>query len=107
MSELLEKPKRQQIVPEDGKKFPLADLVEQLGDEIREAQRRAQAKTPHLLKLKECTAELGVQWTLDADGGVEFWVVELGGEVTKENTHTVSVTLEPESGPIDLEVAPS
>jgi hypothetical protein len=107
MSELLEKPKKQQIVPEDGTKFPLADLIEQLGDEIREAQRRAQAKTPHLLKLKECTAELGVEWDFDGSGGVEFWVVKLGGEVTKQNTHTVSVTLEPVGPEIDVELAPN
>ena len=33
-----------------------------------------------------------------ADGGIDFWVIKLGGGVDKTNTQTVSVTLEP-TGP--------
>jgi hypothetical protein len=77
-------------------KFPLADLIKVLGQELREAQRRAKKDDqPDLLKLKECSVELGVTWEKKADGSIEFWVIKLGGGVSKENTQTLSVTLEP------------
>ena len=80
----------------DDQKFPLADLLGAHGAELREAERRARAdETPDLLKLKECTVELGISWEKKGEAGIEFYVVKLGGGVDKTNTETLSVTLEP------------
>ncbi len=80
----------------DKEQFPLADLIAGLGREIREAQRRASGDDKKdLFKLKECEVEVGINWSKTGSGGVEFWVVKLGGEVTKENTQTIKVALEP------------
>lgn len=80
----------------ENEKFPLVDLITALGDQLREAQRRAKDDDqPDLLKLKECSVELAVEWEKKAEGGLEFWVVKLGGGLTTTNTQTLSVTLEP------------
>jgi hypothetical protein len=76
--------------------FPLADLISRLGDELREAQ--AQAATDQKedqFKLKEATVELAWTFNKKADGGIDFKVVKLGGELSKENAQTLTVTLEP------------
>jgi hypothetical protein len=76
--------------------YPLADMITALGMQLREAQQRHDdSGQGGLLKLKECTIELGVSWDKKADGGIDFWVIKLGGGVDKTNTQTVSVTLEP------------
>jgi hypothetical protein len=48
-----------------------------------------------ILKLKECTIELGLSWDKKGEAGVEFYVFKLGGGIDKTNTETLSVTLEP------------
>jgi hypothetical protein len=81
-------------MPEE--RFPLADLIGALGRELREAQRRATLDDEaEILRLRDCTIEMGVTWEKKADGGVDFWVVKLGAGVTKENTQTMTVSLEP------------
>jgi hypothetical protein len=80
----------------DDKVFPLADLIKALGRDLREAQRRAKEDDqPDILKLKECSVELGVTWEKKGEAGIEFWVIKLGGEVSKQNVETLTVTLEP------------
>jgi hypothetical protein len=77
-------------------KFPLVKLIRALGDQLREAQRQAaEDDQPDLLRLKECTVELGIEWEKTGEGGLEFWVVKLGAGVTKTDTQTLSVTMEP------------
>jgi hypothetical protein len=80
----------------DNEQFPLADLIRSLGNEIREAEERARADgQADLLELKECEVEVAVQFEKKGDAGVEFWVVKLGGELTKANTQTIKLTLAP------------
>lgn len=77
-------------------KFPLADLIAALGRDLREAQRRAaEDDRADLLKLKECSIEVGVTWERKGEAGLELWVVKLGGGVDKTNTQTISITMEP------------
>lgn len=83
-------------MPERENEYPLADLIQAVGAELREAQRRAdQAAQPDLLKLKECTVELGVTWDKKADGGIDIKVFKLGGGVGKQDTQTISITMAP------------
>jgi hypothetical protein len=80
--------------PHDG--LRLRDVLEQLGDELREAQAAAlNDDKPDLMKVKDCTVELGLTWEAKGDAGVEFWVFKLGGEVSRGNTQTITLTLEP------------
>jgi hypothetical protein len=91
----------------DDKKFLLADLLTALGAELREAQRRAGAdEQPDLLKLKECTVELGISWEKKGEAGIEFYVIKLEGGLDKTNTETLTVTLEPLGAePVVLDIA--
>lgn len=98
----------------NNQEFRLADLIKALGGELREAQRRATTDDqPDMLQLKECTVELAVTWNKKGEAGLEFWVVKLGGEVSRENTQTISVTMEPlgteasgsDAGPVVMDVA--
>jgi len=74
----------------------LKDVLVQLGEEIREAAASAARDGKHdLMKIKDCTVELGLTWEAKGDAGVEFWVVKLGGSVTRTSTQTITLTLEP------------
>jgi hypothetical protein len=87
----------------DEEKYPLADLLKSLGREIRKAQTRAKDDPEgNILKLRECEVELGVTWTGKAGGEASFWVLKLGGEVTKENTTTLKLVLDP-IGTVEVE----
>jgi hypothetical protein len=90
----------------DEEQYPLADLIEALGAQLREAEKRAKASGDSMLKLKECTVEMAVDWRRDGRGGIEFWVVKLGGEISKETTQTLSVTLDPTGGAHVLDQVP-
>jgi hypothetical protein len=80
--------------PHDG--LRLRDVLEQLGDEIREAQAVAlKDGKPDLMKIKDCSVELGLTWEAKGTAGVEFWVFKLGGEASRSNTQTITLTLEP------------
>lgn len=84
--------------------FPLADLITTLGAELREAQRRAsEDDEPNILKLKECSVELGLTWEKKAEGGIDIKVFKLGGGIGKQDTETVTITLQPLSEDVALE----
>ena len=81
---------------EEEREYPLADFIKVVGADLREAQRRAQGDDEaDLLRLKECTIELGLTWTKTGSGGGDIKVFKLGGDISKGNTETASVTLEP------------
>jgi hypothetical protein len=79
--------------------MPLPDVLEALGNEIAETQRRAAEKAatgaPGVLQVKECSVQLGVTWQIGGNGKVDFKVLQLGGSVDKANTETITVTLLP------------
>lgn len=62
---------------------------------VRQAQ--ADARTdgkPDVLRVKECTVELAIEWSVKGDAELDVWVVKLGGDVTKTNRDTITVRLE-------------
>ena len=74
----------------------LRDVLEQLGDEIREAQAVAvKDGKPEVIRLRDCTVELGLTWEAKGTAGVEFWVFKLGGEQSRSNTQTITLNLDP------------
>ena len=77
-------------------RWPLVDMVTQLTKQLREAQRRAgDGDTTEALVLKNCTVQLGISWDAKADGGIQFWVLKLGGGVSRTETETITVVLGP------------
>lgn len=73
----------------------LRDVLEQLGDEIREAQAAAlRDGKPDVIRLRDCSIELGLTWDAKGAAGVEFWVFKLGGELSRSNTQTITLNLD-------------
>jgi hypothetical protein len=80
----------------DSSKLRLSDVLADLAGELRKAQRKAAADSkPDVFKLSGCTIELGVSWETKAEGGVEFWVVKLGGGAARAEAESIILTLEP------------
>jgi len=81
--------------------LPLARVVEDLRRELLEAIRLGEGQALRF-KLKPFEVEFQVAVTREAgaEGGVRFWVVNLGakGSITNEVTHTLKLTLEPVYG---------
>lgn len=76
----------------------LADLIQELGRQLVEAQQRARESDPSSglsLELKECSVELAVTWERAAGGGLDLKVVKLDREHTRADTQTLTVTLVP------------
>ena len=83
----------------DPSKLRLSDVLADLADELRKAQRKAAADNkPDVFRLSGCTIELGVSWETKAEGGVEFWVVRLGGGAARAETESIILPLEPVGG---------
>jgi NTP-dependent ternary system trypsin peptidase co-occuring protein len=84
--------------------YPLANLVEALSTELREAHRRASNRSDGpAFDLESATAELAIGWETNKDGGIDFQVFKLGGSLTRNNTSTLSVTVRPTSArPADV-----
>jgi hypothetical protein len=82
--------------------FPLADLIQALSDELKRARDSTAvseaAGRPAFISWATAQIEVGVTWTESIDGGIDFKVLHLGGDRTKENTTTMTVTLVPAIG---------
>lgn len=85
---------REQAGPADG--LGLADMVAALRSELEEAQRRAQGKALRF-GIADVEVEATVQITRNAAGraGVQFWVVQAGGELARGSatTHRIKLNL--------------
>jgi hypothetical protein len=81
---------------QEGERQPaLSALLERLEEELRLAieHEKATGAEP-LLPVKECTVELGITWTVEADGKIRFWVLDFTGKATRENAQTITLKLE-------------
>ena len=83
----------------EGTVAPLSDAVRALRSELTEAM-RASASEPLRFRASKITMEFAVEITtsVEAEGGIKFWVVELGANTSRERaaTHTVTIDLEPQ-----------
>lgn len=77
---------------------PLSAAIGALRDELTRAWWDGRDRT---LRFKpspvELTLQVGVTWSGKGSAGVKWWLIELGGEVSRESvtTQTVRVMLEP------------
>ena len=77
---------------------PLSAAIAALRDELTRAwwdgQHRSVRFKPSPVEL---TLQVAVTWEGKGTGGVRWWLIELGGEVSRQSavTQTVKVTLEP------------
>ena len=77
---------------------PLSAAIAALRDELTRAWWDGQQQS---LRFKpspvELTLQVAVTWEGKGTGGVRWWLIELGGEVSRQSavTQTVKVTLEP------------
>ena len=82
--------------------FPLADLIDALARQLDTARKWADQAGPHgnpsFVAWTTAQIEVGVTWTRSQEGGIDLKVLHLGGDRTKENTTTMTVTLEPVGG---------
>jgi hypothetical protein len=82
--------------------FPLAKLIHALSEELKRARDSAAeavaAGRPGFIAWTTAQIEVGVTWTESIDGGIDIKVLHLGGDRTKENTTTMTVTLAPAEG---------
>ena len=79
--------------------FPLADLIHALSEQLRRAESRARDRINlggrPLIAWTNAQIEVGVTWTRNLNGEIDIKVLRLGGQRTKENTATMTVTLGP------------
>lgn len=75
--------------------YPLADMLERLGEELREAFQRTQQKGKASIGLKEAVIDLAWTWTADAKGRLNIQVFQMGGGVSTETVQRMSITVVP------------
>ncbi|KND59469.1 hypothetical protein BVER_03231c [Candidatus Burkholderia verschuerenii] len=85
---------------------PLADAIEDLRAELMDALTRGKDSDLHFrLKPIELEMTIGITKKGEGKGSIKFWVVELGGSGSYENsaTHRLKLVLEPVTGPDNAE----
>jgi hypothetical protein len=51
-----------------------------------------------VLVAKTCTLEVALSWTVEANGGLKFWVLELGADLKRETGQKLTIEMTLESG---------
>jgi hypothetical protein len=74
-------------------RFALADVLEQLGSELREAARRGE----RTLQWMSAEVEMDVELEVTGSAGVRFWVVDASADVARRRSTRIKVTLTPHS----------
>jgi|SRR5271157_3526214 len=72
----------------------LAEAIQAVRQELADAIQRSGSET---LRFEVGEIELGFEVVVErlGKGGVKFWVVELGGEVSQTETHTIRFPMRP------------
>ena len=72
-------------------RIPLSDVLAHVAAEIRQAHAKATAEDRAVMKFQECEIELAVDIENSASGGLQVWVINLGGGVKRTDSNTVKV----------------
>jgi hypothetical protein len=73
-------------------KLPLSQLIELVTEELRRAARQAQEREDPIMQFEECQLEIAVEVEMKIGGGINIYAFTLGGERTKTNSNTVTIT---------------
>lgn len=77
----------------------LAELVDYVVDQLLEAESAAQKRGRAVLELRNVELSLSVAFTKEGKGGLKVWVIEAGGGVAKQESHTITVSFAPHGTP--------
>lgn len=69
------------------------EVLTKLKNDIKSIQE--QDEKDRMFILEDIEIELSVTMTKGGDGGINIWVVKIGGSVEKENVHKVTLKLTP------------
>lgn len=72
-------------------KIAFADLLDKIGDEIREANRRAVRDNDAVMEFTECEVEVGFSVEAEAKGGLKIYVFEASAGATTTTTNTIKL----------------
>jgi hypothetical protein len=70
----------------------LSDLITYVSTQLIEASKGVPARGGPVMTFDQCTLEMTVTVAKDANAGIKVYVVTLGGEVSKAETHTITTT---------------
>jgi hypothetical protein len=69
----------------------LKDLVDYVSIQLNEASKGADGRGGPVMKFNECTLTMTVTITKEVNAGIKVYVVTLGGDVSRSDTHTITV----------------
>jgi len=74
------------------KPVSLTELVEDTACQLRDLKARQPTPGDAVISFKECALELSVAASLEAGGGIKFWVVEALGKGVTSAAHKITLT---------------
>jgi hypothetical protein len=89
--------------PTCANQMTLEDLIREVKVALLKVQQDDESRS--LPKLETAVLELNTVQVMKANGKVSFYVVEIGGDVSSQITHTVTLTLTPPSAKASSDVA--
>jgi hypothetical protein len=72
-------------------KIPLSEVLEHVAGELVEADRKARARGFEVMQFGECEIEFAIETEKSGSGGVQVWVLELGGEIKRSEVNTIRI----------------
>lgn len=75
-------------------KFALAEVIGDLRKELSDAVTQAAGESIRF-QAGEIEVELSVEVEVKAGGGIQFWVVNIGGSAGRTRSHTIKIPLKP------------
>jgi hypothetical protein len=89
-------------------RFPLSDLIDVVTNELRIASSNAAAQGSQIMQFAECELEMAIDVEKNGSGGINVWVVQLGGGAKKTDSNTIRVTFKalPEAAMVFVQGSP-
>ena len=72
-------------------KIPLSEVLEHVAGELEEADGKARARGFKVMQFGECEIEFAIETEKSGSGGVQVWVLELGGEIKRSEVNTIRI----------------
>lgn len=79
-------------------KLQLPDLLAHLSEQLVAVDRAARERGQPIMQFEECEVELAVKLEVGVQGGVKFWVMELGTKAKTEHSNKIKVKFKPLAG---------